>query len=201
MTEETKLKSILFSNKTRWTFVIIAVLILILDQWTKFEIVQRFEYGERLPITNYFDITRLHNFGAAFSFLSEAGGWQKIFFVTLGSAVTIGILVWLFKFAKKGEKLLATALSLIMAGAIGNVIDRVNYGYVVDFLLFQFDILKQALPSIFPTGHYPAFNVADISICIGAFLLIIDWIREVRREKQLAKENASKSVNLEEGQA
>jgi len=181
-TEQSENSTALLSSKAKWTFVIIAALILIFDQWTKTAIVQSFEYAEKLPITDYFDLTRLHNYGAAFSFLSEAGGWQKFFFITLGTVVTVGILIWLFRFAKSSEKLLATALSLIMAGAIGNVIDRVVYGYVVDFLLFQFEFLKNTMPSIFPTGHYPAFNVADIAICCGAVLLIVDWIREIRRE-------------------
>ena len=174
------------ATKTCLRFLGMSLFLILLDQWTKFEIVQRFEYGERLPVTEFFDLYYLRNFGAAFSFLSDAGGWQKGFFVGLSTLVSLGIIIWLFRFAKKDQKILITAMSLVLAGAIGNVIDRINYGYVVDFISFHFEIMGQIpiLKYMFPNGRFAAFNVADIAISCGAVLLLIDWWLEVKKEKK-----------------
>ena len=186
------------STKACLWFLGLSLILILLDQWTKFEIVQRFEYGERLPITSYFDLYYLRNYGAAFSFLSEAGGWQKTFFISLSALVSLGIIIWLFRFAKKDQKILITAMSLVLAGAIGNVIDRINYGYVVDFISFHFETLG-AIPLIkylFPNGRFAAFNVADMAISCGAILLIIDWWFEVKREKAAALLTSEKEQEL-----
>ena len=179
-----------FSTKACFGFLLISIVLIALDQWTKFAVVENFFYGERKPITSYFDLYYLRNYGAAFSFLSDAGGWQKIFFITLSSVVCIGIVIWLFFFATKQQKILTTAMSLVLAGAFGNLIDRINYGYVVDFLSFHHEAMAN-IPIIkimfSEQGRFPAFNVADMAIFCGAFLLIVDWYLEVKREKALAK--------------
>lgn len=188
------------STKTCLWFLSLSLVLILLDQWTKLEIVQRFEYGEKLPITPYFDLYYLRNYGAAFSFLSDAGGWQKTFFITLSAIVSLGIIIWLFRYAQKDQKILITAMSLVLAGAIGNVIDRINYGYVVDFASFHSEVLGTIplIKYLFPNGRFAAFNVADVAISIGAVLLIIDWWFEVKREKAAALLNAEKEQEPQE---
>jgi len=120
---------------------------------------------ETVAIMPYFNLTMAHNHGAAFSFLAQAGGWQRWFFTVLALVISTVLVVWLAKL-KPEAKLEAISLSLVIGGAIGNVIDRICYGYVIDFL----DIY-------IGSSHWPAFNVADSAICIGAVLLIIDSIK------------------------
>jgi signal peptidase II len=120
---------------------------------------------ETVAIMPYFNLTMAHNHGAAFSFLAQAGGWQRWFFTVLALVISTVLVVWLAKL-KPEAKLEAISLSLVIGGAIGNVIDRIYYGYVIDFL----DIY-------IGSSHWPAFNVADSAICIGAVLLIIDSIK------------------------
>ena len=156
-------------------WLIWAVVIVAADQWTKELILRNYHWGEATTITNFFNIVRAHNTGAAFSFLAQAGGWQRWFFVGLGFAAT-GFIVYMLR-QHGGQRLFAWALSLILGGALGNVIDRLVHGYVVDFLDFHWAILAP----MFPGGHFPAFNVADCGITIGAALLIVDELRRVRR--------------------
>jgi len=153
----------------------IAFLIILADQFTKVLIVGAYELGHSHAVTSFFNIVRVHNTGAAFSFLAHAGGWQRWFFVGLG-AVATGFIVWMLR-QHGGQRLFAWALSLILGGAIGNVIDRLVHGYVVDFLDFHWAFLSP----MFPGGHFPAFNIADCGISIGAALLIVDELRRVRR--------------------
>ena len=153
----------------------IAFLIILADQFTKVLIVGAYELGHSHAVTSFFNIVRVHNTGAAFSFLAQAGGWQRWFFVGLG-AVATGFIVWMLR-QHGGQRLFAWALSLILGGAIGNVIDRLVHGYVVDFLDFHWAFLSP----MFPGGHFPAFNIADCGISIGAALLIVDELRRVRR--------------------
>ena len=153
----------------------IAFLIILLDQFTKVLIVGAYDLGHSHPVTSFFNIVRVHNTGAAFSFLANAGGWQRWFFVGLG-AVATGFIVYMLR-QHGGQKLFAWALTLILGGAIGNVIDRLIHGYVVDFLDFHWRFLSP----MFPGGHFPAFNIADCGISVGAALLIVDEIRRVRR--------------------
>jgi len=153
----------------------IAFLIILADQFTKVLIVGAYELGHSHAVTSFFNIVRVHNTGAAFSFLAHAGGWQRWFFVGLG-AVATGFIVWMLR-QHGGQRLFAWALSLILGGAIGNVIDRLVHGYVVDFLDFHWAFLAP----MFPGGHFPAFNIADCGISIGAALLIVDELRRVRR--------------------
>lgn len=163
------------SNRSLMPWLGIAFLIILADQFTKALIVGAYELGHSHAVTSYFNIVRVHNSGAAFSFLAHAGGWQRWFFVGLG-AVATGFIVWMLR-QHGGQRLFAWALSLILGGAIGNVIDRLVHGYVVDFLDFHWAFLSP----MFPGGHFPAFNIADCGISIGAALLIVDELRRVRR--------------------
>jgi signal peptidase II len=153
----------------------IAAIIILLDQFTKVLIVGSMQLGDSKEVWSFFNIVRAHNTGAAFSFLAHAGGWQRWFFVGLGTAAT-AFIVYMLK-QHGGQRLFSWALTLILGGAIGNVIDRLVHGYVVDFLDFHWAFLSP----MFPAGHFPAFNVADCGITIGAALLILDELRRVRR--------------------
>ena len=146
----------------------IAALIVVLDQFTKVLILGSFQYGQSLPITGFFNLVRVHNLGAAFSFLSDAGGWQRWFFTGIGVVAAV-LMVWMLR-AHAGQRLFCSAISLILGGAVGNVIDRLIHGYVVDFLDFYWG-----------RWHFPAFNLADSAITLGAVLLILDELLRVRR--------------------
>ena len=153
----------------------IAVLIVVADQFTKVLVLGSFQYGDSLPLTSFFNLVRVHNLGAAFSFLAGAGGWQRWFFTGLGIVAAL-VMVWLLR-SHAGQRLFSSAISLILGGAVGNVIDRLLHGYVVDFLDFHWAFLD----GIFHGGHFPAFNVADCAITLGAGLLILDELLRVRR--------------------
>ena len=146
----------------------IAALIVVLDQFSKVLVLGSFQYGESLPITGFFNLVRVHNAGAAFSFLANAGGWQRWFFTGLGTVAAL-VMVWLLR-SHAGQRLFCSAISLILGGAVGNVIDRLLHGHVVDFLDFHWAFLD----GLFAGGHFPAFNVADCAISVGAGLLILD---------------------------
>jgi len=153
----------------------IAFIIILLDQFTKTLIVGFFQLGDSREVFGFFNIVRAHNTGAAFSFLAHAGGWQRWFFVGLGAGAA-GFIIYMLR-QHGHQRLFAWALSLILAGAVGNVLDRLIHGYVVDFL----DVHWAWLSPLFPGGHFPAFNVADCGITIGATLLIFDELRRVRQ--------------------
>ncbi len=157
------------SSGSSWLlWISIAALIAVLDQFTKVLILGSFRYGESLPITSFFNLVRVHNPGAAFSFLADAGGWQRWFFTGLGIVAAL-FMVWMLR-AHTGQRLFCTAISFILGGAVGNVIDRLLHGYVVDFLDFYWG-----------RWHFPAFNLADSAITLGAILLILDELLRVRR--------------------
>lgn len=143
----------------------ITVLIIILDQASKLLADHFLQYHQPVAIMPLFNFTLMYNKGAAFSFLANAGGWQRWFFLLLTSAVSIFIYRWLRKL-KPHQILQYVALALILGGAIGNLIDRALYGYVIDFLDVYFD-----------NHHFPAFNIADSAITVGAILLIIDTLK------------------------
>lgn len=155
----------------------IAMLVVVLDQVTKTLILGAFQYGDSRHVTDFFNIVRVHNTGAAFSFLAEAGGWQRWFFTGVGVAASVFI-VWMLR-THPGEKLFAFALACILGGAIGNVVDRLVHGYVVDWLDFHWGVLA----GMFPGGHFPAFNIADAGITVGAVSLILDEILRWRRSR------------------
>jgi len=146
----------------------IAALIVVADQFTKVLVLGSFQYGESLPMTSFFNLVRVHNLGAAFSFLADAGGWQRWFFTGLGTVAAL-VMVWMLR-AHAGQRLFCSAISFILGGAVGNVIDRLMHGYVVDFLDFYWG-----------RWHFPAFNLADSAITLGAILLILDELLRVRR--------------------
>jgi signal peptidase II len=154
------------------SWLALSALLLIVDQITKFWILARFNLGERSTvIPGYFDLTLVYNTGAAFSFLAGADGWQRWFFIAIGVAASAFIL---FLLARHGsQRLFAFALALILGGAIGNVIDRLIHGKVVDFLLAHWN----------DRWYFPAFNVADSAITVGAVLLILDELLRVRNSR------------------
>lgn len=151
-----------------WPWLGLALILLIADQFTKVLILGYYRLGDSTPVTSFFNIVRVHNTGAAFSFLASAGGWQRWFFTTIGVAAAVFI-VWMLR-SHHQQRLFAFALACILGGAIGNVIDRVLYGYVVDFLDFHWRGM-----------HFPAFNIADSAITVGACALILDELLRVRR--------------------
>ena len=163
------------ASQSGWHWLPLAAAVILLDQWTKGWIEQRFELYESVRVLPVLDITRLHNPGAAFSFLADAGGWQRWFFTALGIAAA-GFILWMLR-AHSAQRLFSFALACILGGAVGNVIDRVLYGYVVDFLQFHWSWLSP----VFPGGFFPAFNIADSAITVGATALILDELLRVRR--------------------
>lgn len=149
-------------NETGWRFWWIALLVLVADQLSKIWVLQNFTLGESIQLLPVFNFTYARNYGAAFSFLGDAGGWQRWLFTAIAIVVTCVLSVWLSRL-KPTQLKLSLALVLIIAGAIGNLIDRSLYGYVVDFLHVYYQ-----------QWHYPVFNIADCAITIGAGLLIWD---------------------------
>jgi signal peptidase II len=155
----------------------LAMAIILIDQFTKILILGYYRLGDSTYITSFFNVVRVHNSGAAFSFLANAGGWQRWFFTALGLAAA-AFIVWMLR-AHGGQRLFAFALSCILGGALGNVIDRLAHGYVVDMLDFHWRFLSP----VFPGGHFPAFNLADAAISLGAICMILDEILRVRRSR------------------
>jgi signal peptidase II len=165
------------SSKGMLTWLGLSFLLLLVDQITKVLILGLFRPGEGSYVTSFFNLVRVHNSGAAFSFLAGAGGWQRWFFTVVGLGAAVFIL-WMLR-SHHGQKLFAFSLACILGGALGNVIDRMLHGYVVDMLDFHWG----ALSPLFPGGHFPAFNVADMGITAGAIGLILDEILRVRRSR------------------
>ena len=154
----------------RWLWLAVAVIVA--DQATKLLVVRQLDLYEVLEFLPVLDITRLHNTGAAFSMLAGASGWQRWFFVGLAVAVSTGIVYWLRNLPRGSAAFLPAALALVMGGALGNVVDRLWHGHVVDFLHFHWGV-----------AYFPAFNVADTCITVGAGLLILDAVLEGRRTR------------------
>lgn len=150
-----------------------AVVVLLIDQAAKYWILQHLRLGEPWEITSFFNLTLAYNTGAAFSFLHDASGWQNIFFCLLAGAASIAILIWLARHAAREFWLPNFALSMIMGGAIGNVIDRLQYGYVIDFLDFHWR-----------GWHFAIFNTADSAIFLGAVLMILYWNRATKHSSK-----------------
>lgn len=147
--------------------------IVAVDQLTKWIIVNQFALFEILPVTQFLELTRLHNEGAAFSLLAQAGGWQRWFFLALAGGISVLIAWWLATLPARGHPWLTIGLAAILGGALGNAVDRARHGYVVDFLHFHWG-----------GAYFPAFNAADIAITTGAAMLIIDAIMHTRRVKE-----------------
>ena len=160
------------ASRSGWRWLPLAAVVILADQWTKGWIEERFALYESVRVLPVLDITRLHNPGAAFSFLADAGGWQRWFFTGLAAVVSVGIIFWLRQISSRAQPALAAGLALIMGGAIGNVIDRLQHGFVVDFVHAHWG-----------GAYFPAFNVADAAITVGAGLLLFDAFLEWRRER------------------
>jgi len=148
----------------------LALILVIADQFTKVLILGAYKLGDSTYVTSFFNVVRAHNTGAAFSFLAGASGWQRWLFTGIGVAATIFI-VWMLR-SHAGQKLFSFALACILGGAVGNVVDRLLHGYVVDFLQFHY-----------AGWYFPAFNVADAAITLGAVCLILDELLRVRKTK------------------
>jgi signal peptidase II len=140
------------------------------DQVSKMYIVRHFLQFEFTRILPVLDITCIHNVGAAFSFLASASGWQRWLFIGLAVVVSVGIIVWMFRLPRNANVLLTAGLALVLGGAIGNVIDRIRLGFVIDFIHFHWD-----------RAYFPAFNVADSAITVGAACLLLDALVETKR--------------------
>ncbi|HEX8479831.1 MAG TPA: signal peptidase II [Telluria sp.] len=147
----------------------IAFIVILLDQVTKIAITRTFHLGDSRPVTSFFNLVLAYNPGAAFSFLGDQNGWQRYFFTGI-AVVAVAFIVYLLR-KHAGQRTFCWALALIMGGAIGNVIDRIMYGHVIDFLDFH----------VRGWGHFPAFNVADSAISIGVVLFIVDELRRVNK--------------------
>jgi signal peptidase II len=154
----------------RWLWI--SLLVIVVDQLSKLWIERTFELGDTIAVLPVLDIVRAHNTGAAFSFMAGAGGWQRWAFSVLAVGVSIALVFWLRKLALATHALLVFGLALILGGAIGNVIDRIEHGYVVDFVHAHWG-----------AAYFAAFNVADAAISIGAVLVILDALLEGRRKK------------------
>ena len=165
------------SSTSLWFWLGLALIVILADQFTKTFITGWLQLGDSRPVTGYFNLVRAHNAGAAFSFLAEAGGWQRWFFVAVGT-IASGFIIWMLR-SHPTQKLFCFAVSMILAGAIGNVIDRLLHGHVIDFLQFRFGFLQP----LFHGGYFPSFNIADSAITVGAACLILDEIIRVRQAR------------------
>jgi len=157
-----------------WRWLPVALVAIVVDQWTKALILSRFDLHESVTVLPVLDIIRAQNFGAAFSFLDVAGGAQRWGFTVLAIAVSAAILYWLRQLASRAQWMQCLGLSLILGGAIGNVIDRLRHGHVVDFIAVHWK-----------EHYFPAFNVADSCITVGAGLLLLDALLDWMRSRPL----------------
>ena len=158
-------------NRAAGRWLLLSLLIVAADQVTKAYITQHFGEFEFRSVLPILDITRMHNVGAAFSFLASASGWQRWVFIGLAVSVSIGIIVWLCRLPRGTHALLAAGLAMVLGGAVGNVIDRIRLGHVIDFIHFHWD-----------RAYFPAFNVADSAITVGAAFLVLDALFDSRRK-------------------
>lgn len=158
-------------KRTALIWVWLALLVIVVDLITKILAENHLIYATPVPILPVFDLTLLYNKGAAFSFLASQGGWQRWFFTTIALGVSVVLLLWL-KRLPRSAKWLPMAIALILGGALGNLVDRIVYGHVVDFLSFHWN-----------GAYFPAFNIADSAITLGAIMLVIDALLESKRKK------------------
>jgi len=171
-------------------WMVIAAAIVAADQATKWAIVEWVPLYDRVPINSFMNLTHQKNEGAAFSFLANAGGWQRWFFVVLASVVSGVIAVWIWRIRKEGQVILSMGLAFVLGGAIGNLIDRIRLGHVTDFIQVWFG-----------NWAFPSFNVADAGISVGAALLIIDALFFSGRATQLVDNAAGNSTGTDPGKS
>ena len=164
------------------TWMVVALAIIAADQLTKWAIIEWVSLYEKVPLNSFINLTHQRNTGAAFSFLADAGGWQRWFFVALSAVVSCVIVVWLWRIRDQGQTVLAAGLALVLGGAVGNLIDRIMLGYVTDFIQVWFG-----------NWAFPSFNIADAGITVGAALLIIDALFFSGREEKLKPEKQTES--------
>jgi signal peptidase II len=163
------------NRRSAAVWLALSVCIVLADQLSKDYITRHFGEFEFISVLPVLDITRMHNVGAAFSFLASASGWQRWLFIALAMVVSIGIITWLCRLPRGAHRLLAAGLALVLGGAIGNVIDRIRLGHVIDFIHFHWD-----------RAYFPAFNIADSAITVGAACLLLDALLEPKRSKARA---------------
>jgi len=171
-------------------WMVIAAAIVAADQATKWAIVEWVPLYDRVPINSFMNLTHQKNEGAAFSFLANAGGWQRWFFVVLASVVSGVIAVWIWRIRKEGQVILSMGLAFVLGGAVGNLIDRIRLGHVTDFIQVWFG-----------NWAFPSFNVADAGISVGAALLIIDALFFSGRATQLVDNAAGNSTGTDPGKS
>ena len=159
-------------------WMVVATVVVIADQFTKWAIIEWVPLYDKVPLNSFLNITHQKNPGAAWSFLADAGGWQRWFFVTLSSIVSVVIAVWLWRIRSEGQTVLAAGLALVLGGAIGNLIDRIVLGHVTDFIQVMFG-----------SWAFPSFNVADAGISVGAAFLIIDAFFFSGKEERAASQS------------
>jgi len=154
-------------------WMVVAFVVIIADQVTKLAIIEWVPLHQKIPLNSFLNLTHQKNPGAAFSFLADAGGWQRWFFVALASTVSVVIAVWLWRIRNDGLMVLSAGLALVLGGAVGNLIDRILIGHVTDFIQV-----------LFGSWAFPSFNIADAGISVGAVLLIIDALFFSGREER-----------------
>ncbi|TCJ94013.1 signal peptidase II [Volucribacter psittacicida] len=162
-------------HKSGLAFLWLSLLAVVIDLASKYAVVTRFQLFESVNILPIFNLTYVRNYGAAFSFLANHSGWQKFFFIGIALVISLLLIYWLAKNSRQ-QYLQNTAYALVIGGALGNMFDRLYHGFVVDFLDFYWDIY-----------HYPVFNFADVFICVGAGLLILDQIKSTKQNHNLEK--------------
>ena len=163
-------------NYSYWIWLLVVFSIVLVDQYSKFLVVEQLNVSDRFILNTYLDLTRLHNTGAAFSMFASDSGWQRWPLILVSAGVGTILISWLVRNASKSPVLQNTAFAMIAGGAIGNLIDRLNQGYVVDFILFHIG-----------QSHYPAFNVADSCITIGLILFLIETYRSSKQVEKTSK--------------
>jgi len=167
------------SNSRFYTWTAIAALVVAADQVTKWAVVKWVALYEKIPLNSFINLTHHKNPGAAWSFLADAGGWQRWFFIALASIVSVVLIVWLWRLRNERQAVLSAGLALVLGGAIGNLIDRIVSGEVTDFIQV-----------LFGSWAFPSFNVADAGITVGAALLIIDALFFSGREQKKGPETS-----------
>ena len=163
-------------NYSYWIWLSVVFAIIFVDQYSKFLVVERLNLFDRLILTSFLDLTRLHNTGAAFSIFASDSGWQRWPLVLISAGVGTTLIGWLVRNASKSPVLQNTAFAMIAGGAIGNLIDRLNQGYVVDFILFHIG-----------QWHFPAFNIADSCITIGLILFLIETYHSSKQAEKMSR--------------
>ncbi len=171
----------MIKEKTGVVWLWLSLILLALDQITKIAVNTQMKLYQSIEVFPMFKLTYIHNYGAAFSFLSEAGGWQRWFFSIIAASISI-LLIWWLKKLPGSNRLLGAAYALVLGGALGNLYDRISYGYVIDFIHVYYG-----------TWNFPTFNIADTAICIGAGLLLLDAFKGSESDNNVANSAGKKS--------